>query len=146
MDVTENGAKILQNFNIESGNYTSAGEAAEQIKKTLKQLGVDAALVRKIAIASYEVEMNLVIHAYGGNLTFEINPKEVSIISQDEGPGIEDIELAMVEGYSTAPDTARELGFGAGMGLANMRRCSDRFNIHSEVGVGTRVEMIFDLK
>ena len=130
---------------MQPGDFITAGEAAEEIKKILKQLGIDAALVRKIAIASYEVEINLVIHTMGGTLSLMVDPHEIAIISQDDGPGIKDVEQAMMEGYSTASDMAREMGFGAGMGLPNMKRCSDRFAISSEEGVGTRVEMFFNL-
>ena len=145
MDTSGNGATIHRNYPVAPGDFITAGEAAEDIKKILKQLGIDAALIRKIAIASYEVEINLVIHTIGGTLTLIVNPKEIAIISQDVGPGIEDVEQAMMEGYSTASDTAREMGFGAGMGLPNMKRCTDRFEISSEVGKGTRVEMFFNL-
>ncbi len=144
METTDN-VTMCQYYSIEAGNFTLAGEAAGQIKNNLKQLGIDAALVKKVAIASYEAEMNLVIHSNGGRLIFKINPKVITIIAQDDGPGIKDIELAMKEGYSTAPDTARELGFGAGMGLPNMKRCADRFVIRSEEGKGTEVELSFNL-
>ena len=145
MDTPGNDATIHRSYPIEPGDFITAGEAAEEIKKILKQLGIDAALIRKIAVASYEVEMNLVIHTVGGVLSLTVTPREIAIISQDKGPGIKDVELAMKAGYSTASDTAREMGFGAGMGLPNMKRCSDRFDISSEVGKGTKVEMIFNL-
>jgi len=143
--MANDGATMYKKYSIEPANFLLAGEAAEQIKKILKQLGIDNALVRKVAIASYEAEMNLVIHSCGGRLILKVSPDEIAIIAEDDGPGIKDIELAMKEGYSTAPDTAREMGFGAGMGLSNMKRCCDRFFIQSEEGRGTRVEMSFVL-
>ena len=142
---TQDDATMSKYYSIEPGNYTLAWEAAGQIKKILKQLGIDAALIRKVAIASYEAEMNLVIHSIGGRLILKVNPQEITIIAQDDGPGIKDIELAMQEGYSTAPDTARKLGFGAGMGLPNIKRYSDRFSIQSGEGEGTQVQMSFYL-
>lgn len=142
---TQDDATMSKYYSIEPGNFILAGEAAEQIKKILKQLGIDAALIRKVAIASYEAEMNLVIHSIGGRLILNVNPQEITIIAQDDGPGIKDIELAMKEGYSTAPDTARKFGFGAGMGLPNIKRYSDRFAIQSSEGEGTRVEISFFL-
>lgn len=143
--MANDGATMYKKYSIEPANFLLAGEAAEQIKKILKQLGIDNALVRTVAIASYEAEMNLVIHSCGGRLILKVSPDEIAIIAEDDGPGIKDIELAMKEGYSTAPDTAREMGFGAGMGLSNMKRCCDRFFIQSEEGRGTRVEMSFVL-
>lgn len=135
---------LRQRYDIEAGNFATAGEAASHIKRLLKQLGIDSSVVRRVAIAAYEAEMNLVIHSIGGSLEIIVNPKQAVIIAEDKGPGIEDIALAMQEGYSTASEYARELGFGAGMGLPNIKRCSDRFDIQSEPGRGTRLEIIFD--
>lgn len=140
-----NGGNIRQRYYIEAGNFATAGEAASNIKKLLKQLGIDGATVRRAAIAAYEAEMNLVIHSLGGSLELIVSPKLVTIIAEDQGPGIENIERAMQEGFSTASEHARELGFGAGMGLPNIKRCSDKFDIQSEVGKGTRLEITFDL-
>lgn len=140
-----NGDQIRHKFNIEAGNFTLAGEASSHIKRLLRQLGVEAAVTRRIAIAAYESEMNMVIHSMGGSLELIINPREVVMIAQDKGPGIEDIELAMKEGYSTASDKIRELGFGAGMGLPNIKRCTDKFYIESKLGEGTRLEASFIL-
>lgn len=134
---------MTQTYEIESGNFTQAGEAASSIKRLLRQLGIDAKIVRRVSIAAYEAEMNMVIHSIGGTIKIEIDPKEIVFKAQDRGPGIEDIELAMEEGYSTATDLARELGFGAGMGLPNIKRCSDDFLIQSEVGQGTHLEAKF---
>ena len=130
---------------MEAMDFVTAGEASAQIKRLLKKLGVDPGVIRRLSIACYEAEINLVIHSDGGKLTLEMNPENVSLISEDVGPGIPDIELAMSEGYSTASDDVRMMGFGAGMGLANMARNADRFHIDSKVGEGTRIEMIFDI-
>ncbi len=140
---TKENLVITQTYDIEAGNFTKAGEAASNIKRLLRQLGIDAKIVRRVSIAVYEAEMNMVIHSVGGTLKIEINPDEIVFKSQDSGPGIEDVELAMKEGYSTATDLARELGFGAGMGLPNIKRCSDHLIIQSEVGEGTYLEAKF---
>lgn len=135
-----------QIFPVEAGAYATAGEASTTIKRKLKQLGVDAAVLRRVSVASYEVELNLVIHSMGGTLTLQVDPEKVTLISQDVGPGIPDIGKAMTEGYSTANEEARNLGFGAGMGLPNMKRNATSFDIQSQVGVGTRILMSFALK
>jgi anti-sigma regulatory factor (Ser/Thr protein kinase) len=137
---------IEQVFHIKAGDFASAGEASSQIKKTLKQLGIDPGLVRRVTIAAYEAEMNLIIHSIGGELKLKVTPQSIIVMAEDKGPGIPDIDLAMQEGYSTAPEIARELGFGAGMGLPNIKRCADRLNIQSEVGEGTLLEIYFDIK
>src|SRR5690554_6555555 len=130
-------------FPVEGGNFTAAGEAASKIKKALRQLGIDAEIIRKVSISSYESEMNIVLHAYQGELTLEVNQTEIKVITKDEGPGIPDVEQAMQEGYSTASDLAREMGFGAGMGLPNMKKCTDEIGIESEKNRGTKVVMCF---
>jgi len=135
-----------QIFKVQAGNFAQAGEASGNIKKLFRQLGIDSNIVRRIAIASYEAEMNIVIHSYGGTLKIIISPYDVLLIAEDTGPGIENIELAMQEGYSTAPEVARELGFGAGMGLANIKRCADRFDIVSSAGQNTRLNIYFQIK
>lgn len=135
-----------QIFPVEAGAYATAGEASTTIKRKLKQLGVDAAVLRRVSVASYEVELNLVIHSMGGTLTLQVDPERVTLISRDVGPGIPDIDKAMTEGYSTANEEARSLGFGAGMGLPNMKRNATDFDIQSQVGVGTRIMMSFALK
>jgi len=134
---------IHQEYDVERGNYQTAGEASADMKRRLRQLGVSALLLRRLAVASYEVELNLVIHSLGGKLTFDVDPEGVQLISEDRGPGIPDIEMAMKEGYSTANDEARSLGFGAGMGLPNMKRNADEFDIQSTPGVGTKITMRF---
>jgi len=118
---------IQQEYIVEAGDYLTAGEASADIKRKLKQLGIGGKVLKCVAVASYEVELNLVIHSLGGKLLLEVNPDHVSLISTDRGPGIPDINLAMKEGYSTANDEARNLGFGAGMGLPNMKRNADEF-------------------
>lgn len=135
-----------QVFKVQAGNFIQAGEASGNIKKLLRQLGIDSNIVRKIAIATYEAEMNIVIHSYGGTLKIVISPYDVLLIAEDTGPGIADIELAMREGYSTAPEVARELGFGAGMGLANIKRCADHFDIVSSAGQNTILSVYFQIK
>ncbi|MBR2349264.1 MAG: anti-sigma regulatory factor [Clostridia bacterium] len=129
-------------FNVAGNNFISAGSASDEVKKTLKMLGIGAQFIRKVAIAMYEGEINMVIHAGGGRAIVDIFPEKIKIVLQDEGPGIPDIELAMKEGYSTATDNIRDLGFGAGMGLPNMKKYTDEFLIESEVGVGTTVTMV----
>ncbi|WP_422444669.1 ATP-binding protein [Thermoanaerobacterium sp. DL9XJH110] len=132
-------------YDIRGNDFNNAGKATEQAKKILKQIGIDPSAMRRVAIAAYEAEMNIVIHAYQGKLMFNITPRYIEVIADDSGPGIPDIEKAMQEGYSTAPDRIRELGFGAGMGLPNMKKFSDIFEINSIVGKGTRVRMIINL-
>lgn len=127
--------EVLQN------DFTRAGEASSNIKKVLKQLGINSKVIRRVAVASYEAEINLVIHACGGNITMTVSPDEINLNIKDKGPGIENVELAMKEGYSTATEKIRELGFGAGMGLPNIKRCSDEFEISSEPGVGTELSV-----
>ena len=128
-------------YEVDGDDFTRAGEASAAVKKTLKQMGVPPEAVRKVAIALYEGEINMVIHAQGGVITVEVTPQEIRMELADRGKGIENIELAMQEGYSTAPDEVRSLGFGAGMGLPNMKKCSDEMDIQSTVGVGTTVRM-----
>ena len=126
---------------IEGRNFARAGRASTEIKSILKQLGIDAMTIRRVAIASYEAEMNVVMYATRAVMTFEVTPKNISIIVNDEGPGIPDIDLAMQEGYSTATQEMREMGFGAGMGLPNIKRNANDLKIDSKVGKGTRLEI-----
>lgn len=128
-------------FNIEGGNFNSAGSVSTSIKSILKQLGIPGDIVRKAAIVSYEAEINVVSYAKKGIVTLLVDTGYVSIEVQDEGPGIPNIELAMQEGYSTADQHIREMGFGAGMGLCNIKNYSDAFHIESEVGKGTHLIM-----
>ena len=132
-------------YPVTAGDYTTAGEASTSIKRKLKLLGIDSTVLRRVSVASYEVELNLVIHSMGGTLTMRVDPDKVTLISKDVGPGIPDIDKAMTEGFSTANEEARTLGFGAGMGLPNMRRNATTFDIQSQVGVGTSIAMSFAL-
>ena len=136
---------MIDTYEVRQGDYQTAGEASATIKRKLKQLGVDSGILRRIAVASYEVELNLVIHSLGGTLTMEMSPHEIRLISKDVGPGIPSIDKALQEGYSTASEEARTLGFGAGMGLPNMRRNADDFHVESELGKGTLIEMRFSI-
>ena len=129
-------------FVLASEDFNAAGEASSKIKRTLQQLGVRPEIIRRIAISAYEAEMNVIIHAYRGVIRAGIYSNRTELVVDDEGPGIPDVGLAMQEGYSTAPDHIREMGFGAGMGLANMVRCTDKFDIKSEKNVGTKLSMI----
>lgn len=130
---------IQLHYTVPGDDFTRAGEASADLKARLKKLGMPATSVRKAAIALYEGEINLAIHAGGGEIEVEITGTSVRLVLRDEGPGIEDIELAMSEGWSTAADEVRSLGFGAGMGLPNMKKYSDTFDIRSAVGVGTTI-------
>ncbi len=134
-------AEIVLNYTVPGDDFTRAGEASSDLKTRLKKLGFPADSVRKVAIALYEGEINLAIHAGGGEIEIVIDDIAVNMLLKDEGPGIADINLAMQEGYSTAPAEVRSLGFGAGMGLPNMKKYSDEFNIESELGKGTTVKM-----
>jgi len=133
-------------YDIDGKDFSIAGEASSSVKIVLKQLGVSPEIIRKVAIAMYEAEINSVIHAYGGYVDVEISPKSIKIVFVDNGPGIENIELAMQEGYSTATEEIRNLGFGAGMGLPNMKNYTDILNVSSIVDVGTTVEMVVFIK
>lgn len=133
---------IVLEFTLTGDDFESAGEASSKIKRVLQQIGIRSDIVRRIAISCYEAEMNVIIHAFHGTLRAAIFSDRTELTVDDEGPGIADIELAMQEGYSTAPDHIREMGFGAGMGLPNMSRCADEFSIKSVVGKGTNIQMI----
>jgi len=128
-------------FSVDGEDFTSAGQASVMVKKNLRQLGLPPEIIRRVSIAMYEGEINMVIHAGGGDAYVNVTETYVEIILKDYGPGIKDIEQAMQEGFSTATDNIRSLGFGAGMGLPNMKRYSDYMNIESEVGKGTTITM-----
>ena len=132
-------------FNVDGDDFTSAGQASVQVKKDLRRLGVPAEIIRRVSIAMYEGEINMVIHAGGGEAEVRVTEEAIEIILSDTGPGIADIDKAMQAGYSTAPDTIRSLGFGAGMGLPNMKRYTDYMDIQSTVGVGTTITMKVNL-
>ena len=136
---------LREEFGVQAMDFTTAGEASATIKRLLKKLGVNSSVVRRLSIACYEAEINLVIHSMGGKLILTVGAEDVTLTSEDVGPGIPDIDLAMSEGYSTASEDVRMMGFGAGMGLANMARNADRLHIESKVGEGTRIEMVFSL-
>jgi serine/threonine-protein kinase RsbT len=133
---------IEGSFQLIGGDFTTAGEASMQLKLKLSELGADEGIIRRAAIATFEAEMNVIIYAAAARLNYQITPASITIRVEDMGPGIENIEQAMQEGYSTAPDWVREMGWGAGMGLPNMKKNSDEFRIDSVVGEGTTVEMV----
>lgn len=128
-------------YDVAGGEFISVGHSSSKLKKTLRQAGLPPEIIRKVSIAVYEAEINMVIHANGGTIDAEITPERIYVILEDQGPGIPDIDLAMKAGYSTASQEARAMGFGAGMGLPNMKRYSDDFKISSELGRGTKVEI-----
>ena len=132
-------------YNISPDDFTRAGEASSDVKSKLKKMGVTPEAVRKVAIAMYEGEINMVIHAKGGEITVNITPDLIEMILADVGPGIPDIGLAMQAGYSTAPDAVRSLGFGAGMGLPNMQKYSDDMEIDTVIGKGTTIRMVVNI-
>ena len=132
-------------FIVDGENFTSAGEASVEVKKKLRQLGFAPEVIRRVSIAMYEGQINMVIHAGVGEAEITVDPDRIVIVLEDHGPGIADIELAMQEGYSTAPDNIRSLGFGAGMGLPNMKRYTDEMKIESELGQGTKITMVVNV-
>lgn len=132
---------LVFHFDINGEDFTSAGQASVQIKKNLRQLGLSSEIIRRVSIAMYEGEINMVIHANGGTVDVKVCEDCIEMILADKGPGIKNIEQAMEEGFSTASDNTRSLGFGAGMGLPNMKRYTDSLKIESTVGVGTTVTM-----
>lgn len=129
-------------YDVPGDDFTRAGEASGDVKHKLKKLGYEPDAIRRVAIAMYEGEINMVIHAGGGEAIVDIDPDRVDILLEDHGPGIADVEQAMQAGWSTAPDNVRSLGFGAGMGLPNMKKYTDEMEIDSTVGVGTKVRMV----
>ncbi len=133
-------------FDIEGGDFSKAGLASSQLKKILKQLVGDHKVIKKIVVALYEAEVNVVAHAYEGKVIIDVDTEKIMIEVNDKGPGIEDIQLAMQEGYSTASEQVREMGFGAGMGLSNINNNSDEFTIDSKVGIGTKLKIVAYLK
>jgi anti-sigma regulatory factor (Ser/Thr protein kinase) len=133
--------KITFVYDVDGDDFTSAGQASVKVKKNLRRLGIDPEIIRRVSIAMYEGEINMVIHAHGGKATVTVDEEKITIELDDHGPGIKDVSLAMQEGYSTAPDSVRSLGFGAGMGLPNMKRYTDEMKIDTKVGVGTKITM-----
>ena len=135
---------IKLEYDVLGNNFSTAGSASDSVKAQLKMIGIDPKDIRRVAIAMYEGEINMVIHAGGGKAIVEIYPDKVVIVLADHGPGIKDINEAMKEGFSTANDDLRNMGFGAGMGLPNMKKCSDSMNIDTKVGVGTKITMVIN--
>lgn len=129
-------------YEIEGGNFSKAGTASSEVKKILKQLNVNPKLIKRIVVALYEAEVNVVAHAYEGNVTAKISSDKIRIIISDMGPGIPDVDQAMTVGFSTASKEVREMGFGAGMGLPNIKKNTDEMNIKTQVGKGTELELI----
>ncbi|MCR5690122.1 MAG: ATP-binding protein [Clostridiales bacterium] len=132
---------VTFHFDVDGENFSSAGEASVMVKKKLRQLGLSPEVIRRVSIAMYEGEINMVIHANGGSADVTVTDDDVIIVLADRGPGIPDVGLAMQEGYSTARDNIRALGFGAGMGLPNMKKYTDSMEIDTKVGVGTTITM-----
>lgn len=132
---------LKMHFEVAADDFMHAGEASGKVKNRLKKLGFDPTVTRNVAIAMYEGEINMVIHAYGGEIDVEIMPEYISVVLSDKGPGIPDVALAMKEGYSTAPDNIRSLGFGAGMGLPNIKKYTDEMEIETEINVGTTIKL-----
>lgn len=146
-DITSDLTSLVLHFQVPAGDFDQGGRASSTLKRTLQRLGVDPTILRRINVSSYEAEMNLIIHTTnGGELRVEISPKEIVLITEDNGPGIPDVEEAFKPGYSTAADWVRELGFGAGMGLCNIKRSSDRISMVSEPGKGTILRAVFEMK
>jgi len=133
----DNTNVLRYHFDVDGNDFSSAGIASVKIKKILRDIGFDSEVIRRVSIAMYEAEINMVIHAGGGSADVEVSPEKIVLVLKDTGPGIADINLAMSEGFSTAPDNIRSLGFGAGMGLPNIKRYSDELKIDSELGKGT---------
>ena len=137
---------IKLHYDVSGVDFTRAGAASGDVKRVLKQLGVSPVTTRNVAVAMYEAEINMVIHAGGGEIDVEITEDAIHMVLADHGPGIENVELAMKEGYSTAPDNIRSLGFGAGMGLPNIKKYSDEFRLETELGVGTTLYLTVYMK
>ncbi len=139
------GEQLNFHYDVDGENFTSAGNASVQVKRKLRQLGFSPDVIKRVSIAMYEGEINMVIHANGGTADVYVTPEKITIVLADKGPGIADVDMAMREGYSTAPDNIRSLGFGAGMGLPNMKRYTDSLTIDTTVGVGTTLTMIVNV-
>ncbi len=134
---------LCADFEVHGGDFNRAGEVSTEIKSRLKTIGFDADLVRRVAISSFEAEMNVILYARRADVRMEVTPASIFVEFNDEGPGIPDIELAMQEGYSTSTPEIRKLGYGAGMGLPTIKRNANRFTIDSDVGLGTTVKLFF---
>lgn len=132
---------IKLHYDVSANDFTRAGEASGKLKRSLKELGFSASVVRNVAISVYEAEINMVIHADGGVIDAIVSPENITVVLADKGPGIPDVELAMKEGYSTAPENVRSLGFGAGMGLPNIKKYTDEMKIDTVIGKGTTITL-----
>jgi CBS domain-containing protein/anti-sigma regulatory factor (Ser/Thr protein kinase) len=144
-DIVADQIALVFRYRVVGKDFIRAGEASSGLKRTLGRLGIHPGVIRRVAIATYEAEINMVIFTAGGEIVAEVTPKRIKIEALDDGPGIADIEKAMQPGFSTAPEWVREMGFGAGMGLPNIKGCSDEMKLESTVGVGTRLEVIIYL-
>jgi CBS domain-containing protein/anti-sigma regulatory factor (Ser/Thr protein kinase) len=140
-DIESDATGLMLRYHVKAKDFVRAGEAASKLKRALERLGAHPRIVRRVAVAAYEAETNLCIHSVGGDLIAEIHPERIQLVAVDQGPGIADVQQALQPGFSTAPDWIRELGFGAGMGLSNIRACADEMKLESEIGVGTRLEL-----
>lgn len=140
-DILADKVSLFFQYDVEGQNFKRAGEGASRLKSSLRRLGLDPQIVRRVAIATYEAEMNLIIYTQGGTIRVRVEPHEIFVRVEDSGPGIPDIEKAMQPGYSTAPEWVRELGFGAGMGLNNIQRCASKMGLYSVVGKGTTLKI-----
>ena len=136
---------IKETYPVVAGDMTAAGDVSARIKRQMKRLGIPSTIMRRVSVCTYEAEINLVIHSLGGEIDFEIASDSILVRVRDRGPGIPDLEKAMTEGWSTASNEVRNMGFGAGLGLPNMKRNADEFAITSTVGVGTDISMIFHI-
>ncbi len=145
-DIESDQTGLILRYFVKPQDFMHGGEASSKLKRALERLGAHPRIVRRVAVATYEAETNVMIHSHGGEIIAEVRPQRMRLTVVDTGPGIENIEKAMQPGYSTAPDWIRELGFGAGMGLNNIKACADEMKLNSEVGVGTRLELTFSLQ
>ncbi len=145
-DIVADSIALKIKFAVEGNNFKKAGEVSSKLKKALSRLNIHPHIIRRVAIAAFEAEMNLVVYTAGGNFSVKVEPHEIRMDVSDAGPGIPDVEKAMQPGYSTAPDWVRELGFGAGMGLMNVQKCADTFKIVSKVGIGTHLRIIIRIE
>lgn len=135
------GREIVLHYTVQNGDILAAGKASCELKRILQQIGIQSDIIRRITVSSYEAEMNVALHSHGGQMTVSISPARTEIAVEDEGPGIDDVDLALQAGFSTAPEAVRRQGFGGGMGLPNIIRCSDQFDIHSVKGEGTTIRI-----
>jgi anti-sigma regulatory factor (Ser/Thr protein kinase) len=144
-DILADEVALVFGYLVAARDFARAGEAASGLKKTLGRLGLHPQIIRRVAVATYEAEMNIAIYSHGGEIVAELRPNRIKIEAMDKGPGIPDIEQAMQPGFSTAPDWVRSMGFGAGMGLPNIQSCADDMDLKSTVGVGTHLTVLIHL-